>query len=199
MSTVAAFFVFVLIMLALATLAIILDWMGKPIRRAFRPRTTGTAPWLATDAPLPAEAPASDFAAQPVDPTPEPLALESGDLAGRRLSPEPAPQPQPEPAPGPWQAGDSIFKLTPRGTLPSITAVRRRYWKNLSERRSSVVFGEANRALMAIGQPPQRFNPRTGAIEELDLPEPMLRHCWTTNRNPTPTWNDQGLDPFTQP
>lgn len=209
MSTVAAFFVFLLIMLALATLAIILDWMGKPIRRTFRPRTTGTPGWLATDAPVPAEAPTPDFAAPSADSSldplgpdplaPEPLALEPGDHADESFSPEPAPQPQPATPSGPWQAGESIFKLTPKGTLPSITAVRRRYWKNLSERRSSLVFGEANRALMAIGQPPQRFNPRTDSIEELDLPEPILRQAWTTGRNPTPTWNDQGLDPFATP
>lgn len=215
MSTVAAFFVFLLIMLALATLAIILDWMGKPIRRTFRPRTTGTPGWLATDAPVPtetpvpAETPTPDFAAPPADSSPEPLApeplaleplaLEPGDLPEPSFAPEPASQPQPATPSGPWQAGESIFKLTPKGTLPSITAVRRRYWKNLSERRSSLVFGEANRALMAIGQPPQRFNPRTGSIEELDLPEPMLRQAWTTGRNPTPTWNDPGLDPYATP
>ena len=207
MSTVAAFFVFLLIMLALATLAIILDWMGKPIRRAFRPRTTGTPGWLATDAPVPTESPIPDFTDPPADLPPEHLALEPGEPAADGFSPPPAaepqpqlqPQPQPATPQGPWQAGDSIFKLTPKGTPPSLTAVRRRYWKNLSERRSSVVFGEANRALMAIGQPPQRFNPRTGSIEELDLPEPMLRHCWTTGRKPTPTWNDPGLDPYATP
>ncbi|MDE0217138.1 MAG: hypothetical protein OXN79_11260 [bacterium] len=177
MSTVAAFFVFVLIMLALATLAIILDWMGKPIRRSFRPRTTGTPAWLAVDAPMSAEPPDAPFAI-------EPAALA---------------QPQPAAVPGPWQAGDSIFKLTPRGTPPSITAVRRRYWKNLSEHRASVLFGEANQSLMAIGQAPQRFNPRTSAIEELQLPEPMLRRCWTTGRKPSPTWGDQGLDPYARP
>ena len=64
MSTVAAFFVFLLIMLALATLAIILDWMGKPIRRSFRPRTTGTPAWLMVDAPMPPEAPDNHFSAE---------------------------------------------------------------------------------------------------------------------------------------
>lgn len=210
MSSIAAFFVFVLIMLALATLAIILDWMGKPIRRSFRPRTTGTPAWLAIDSPMPAEpsgqSPSPGFAGQPAEVSNQPLALEPGDLAEAHFAPEPAaqlqpPQAQPQPAapPGPWQAGDSIFKLTPRGTPPSITAVRRRYWKNLSEHRASVVFGEANRTLMAIGQAPQRFNPRTSAIEELQLPEPMLRNCWTTGRRPSPTWDDQGLDPFARP
>ena len=211
MSTVAVFFVFLLIMLALATLAIILDWMGKPIRRTFRPRTTGTPGWLATDAPLPAETPTPEFTAPPADATPEPLALEPGNLPEPSSPPEPLArpqlqaqpesesQPQPASAPGPWQAGDSIFKLTPRGTPPSITAVRRRYWKNLSERSSSAVFGENNRTLMAVGQAPQRFNPRTEAIEELSLPESMLRYCWATKRRPTPTWDDQGLDPFARP
>ncbi len=199
MSTVAAFFVFLLVMLALATLAIILDWMGKPIRRTFRPRTTGMPGWLATEGPIPAESPNLEFAAQPADVPNEPLALEPAEIPDGTLSREPAAQPQSSPPSGPWQAGDSIFKPTPRGTLPSITAVRRRYWKNLSERRSSVVFGEANRSLMAIGQAPQRFNPRTGSIEELSLPEPMLRHCWTTGKKPTPTWDDQGLDPYAQP
>ncbi|MCY3635891.1 MAG: hypothetical protein OXH23_09825 [bacterium] len=203
MSTVAAFFVFVLIMLALATLAIILDWMGKPIRRSFRPRTTGTPAWLAVDAPMPAaspvEGPAPDFAAQPAEIPNELLALEPGELPHGTIASEPAAQPQPAAPPTPWQAGDSIFKLTPRGTPPSITAVRRRYWKNLSEHRASVVFGEANHTLMAIGQAPQRFNPRTSAIEELQLPEPMLRNCWTTGRKPSPTWDDQGLDPYAGP
>ncbi len=207
MSSIAAFFVFVLIMLALATLAIILDWMGKPIRRSFRPRTTGTPAWLAIDSPMPAElsgqSPSPDFAGQPAEVSNQPLALEPGELPHEPHAPVPAAQAQAHAQdaapPGPWQAGDSIFKLTPRGTPPSITAVRRRYWKNLSEHRASVVFGEANRTLMAIGQAPQRFNPRTSAIEELQLPEPMLRSCWTTGRRPSPTWDDQGLDPFARP
>ena len=183
MSSVAAFFVFLLIMLALATLAIILDWMGKPVRRTFRPRTTGTPAWLMVDAsPL---ADDSDTSSAP-SPAERPA-----------LNPA-APQEESSP-PGPWQAGDSVFKLTPRGTPPSLTAVRRRYWKNLSERRSSTVFGEDNRTLMAVGQPPQRFNPRTSTIEELSLPEPMLRDCWATKRRPSPTWGDQGLDPFARP
>ena len=211
MSSVAAFFVFLLIMLALATLAIILDWMGNPIRRMFRPRTTGTPAWLMVDTPLPPVIAVSSSAEnpghQPADFPAEPPAIEQAELPTERPVEEPPelpalnPDPQKEepPSPGPWQAGDSIFKLTPRGTPPSITAVRRRYWKNLSERRSSVVFGEGNRALIAIGQAPQRFNPRSGTMEELSLPEPMLRYCWATKRKPTPTWDDKGLDPFARP
>ena len=211
MSPVAAFFVFLLVMLALATLAIILDWMGKPIRRPFRPRTTGTPAWLMVDTPLPPENPASSFAEkpgyQPAEITAEPPAREQAEaVAGsppgqppEHLTHNPAAGQGESPSSQPWQAGDSIFKLTPRGTPPSIIAVRRRYWKNLSERPSSAVFGEDNRALMAIGQAPQRFNPRRGTTEELSLPEPMLRHCWTTGRKPTPTWEDRGLDPFARP
>ncbi|MCY4036974.1 MAG: hypothetical protein OXF64_05945 [bacterium] len=216
MSSVAVFFVFVLVMLALATLAIILDWMGKPIRRSFRPRTTGTPVWLLADAPDPAahapaamaDAPDPSAIAQPEPPAPPPAPEPAGHLALNPASHNPAsqePRSQHEKrqdapsAPGPWQAGDSIFKPTPRGTAPSIPAVRRRYWKNLSERASSAVFGEENRILMAVGQPPQRFNPRTSAIEELSLPEPMLRHCWATKRKPTPTWGDTGTDPFGRP
>lgn len=212
MSTVAAFFVFLLIMLALATLAIILDWMGKPIRRTFRPRTTGTPAWLMADSSLASEGPSTGPDASPggypSEIPPEPAAAgQQVDILADPLGDEPADQLALNPAPGqddpssptPWQAGDSIYKLTPRGTPPSITAVRRRYWKNLSERSSSVVFGEENRTLMAVGQAPQRFNPRTGTIEELGLPEPMLRHCWAAKRKPTPTWGDQGLDPFAQP
>ena len=211
MSSVAVFFVFLLIMLALATLAIILDWMGKPVRRTFRPRTTGTPAWLMVDAPLGPEGHDASPVPDPGDHAPEapaePAAIEQPVAPAGPLPeapPEypalnPAPQPAEPSPPGPWQAGDSIFKLTPRGTPPSITAVRRRYWKNLSERRSSAVFGEDNRTLMAVGQAPQRFNPRTSTIEELSLPEPMLRYCWATKRNPTPTWGDQGLDPFARP
>lgn len=215
MSTVAAFFVFLLIMLALATLAIILDWMGKPVRRTFRPRTTGTPAWLMVDAPVPPENPDAGSAPSsssqpgrtPAEILAEPAAIEEPEVPIEPFSQEPAeypalnPAPQQEypPSPGPWQAGDSIFKLTPRGTPPSMTAVRRRYWKNLSERRSSAVFGEENRTLMAVGQAPQRFNHRTGTIEELSLPESMLRYCWATRRKPTPTWDDQGLDPFARP
>ena len=211
MSTVAAFFVFLLIMLGLATLAIILDWMGKPIRRTFRPRTTGTPGWLMVNAPLPSQNPASSSVENhesqpgevstqaPVIEQPENPAALTVDQPGEYPALNPAPEQGERPSSGPWQAGDSIFKLTPKGTPPSITAVRRRYWKNLSERRSSVVFGEDNRALMAIGQAPQRFNPRSGTMEELSLPEPMLRHCWVTKRRPTPLWGDKGLDPFAGP
>ena len=207
MSSVAVFFVFLLIMLALATLAIILDWMGKPIRRSFRPRTTGTPAWVIVDAPVPPESPETASAPIPVgdllEPPAEPAAIQQREAPSGPPAEQPALNPAPQPeepsSSGPWQAGDSIFKLTPRGTPPSITAVRRRYWKNLSERPSSAVFGEDNRTLMAVGQAPQRFNPRTGAIEELSLPESMLRYCWAAKRRPTPTWDDQGLDPFAQP
>ncbi|WP_419850836.1 hypothetical protein [Candidatus Poriferisocius sp.] len=209
MSSIAIFFVFLLIMLALATLAIILDWMGKPIRRTFRPRTTGTPGWLTVDAPLPEEGPDTSLAPDSGDYPPEipPAAVEYSEASVEPYEEQPALNPasqhgelpeEPSSA-GPWQAGDSIFKLTPRGTPPSITAVRRRYWKNLSERRSSAVFGEDNRTLMAVGQAPQRFNPRSGTIEELSLPETMLRYCWATKSKPTPTWGDQGLDPFGRP
>ena len=212
MSTVAAFFVFLLIMLALATLAIILDWMAMPIRRTFRPRTTGTPAWLAVDTPAPPESldtarPGSQPMGTPPEIPAESAAIEQPDVPVAPLPEKPAeypalnpaPQQQDPPSSGPWQAGDSIFKLTPRGTPPSITAVRRRYWKNLSERRSSALFGEDNRTLMAVGQAPQRFNPRTGTIEDLSLPEPMLRYCWATKRKPSPTWGDIGLDPFGRP
>ncbi|MXZ79664.1 MAG: hypothetical protein F4Z06_15485 [Acidimicrobiia bacterium] len=207
MSSVAVFFVFLLIMLALATLAIILDWMGKPIRRSFRPRTTGTPAWVMVDAPVPPESP--DTSTMPsagrdlLELPAESAAIEQPETASEPSAEypalNPAPQPEEPSSSGPWQAGDSIFKLTPRGTPPSITAVRRRYWKNLSERPSSAVFGEDNRTLMAVGQAPQRFNPRNGAIEELSLPESMLRYCWAAKRRPTPTWDDQGLDPFARP
>ena len=201
MSTVAAFFVFLLIMLSLATLAIILDWMGKPIRRTFRPRTAGTPAWLMAEIPASPDGPAPSPPEPPAGPSPEPLAQPAALVAVSTAGPSletgaPAADPA---APAPWRAGDSIYKLTPSGAPPSITAVRRRYWKNLSERSSSVVFGEDNRALMSIGEAPQRFNPRTGAIEQLDLSEPMLRYCWATKRRPTPTWGDQGLDPFARP
>ncbi|MCY3960125.1 MAG: hypothetical protein OXG34_00445 [bacterium] len=211
MSSVAVFFVFLLIMLALATLAIILDWMGKPIRRTFRPRTTGTPAWLIVDSPAPPESPeitsapsaGRDLLELPAESAaiqqPEALTGPPAQEPVEYPALNPAPQPEEPSSPGPWQAGESIFKLTPRGTPPSITAVRRRYWKNLSERPSSAVFGEDNRTLMAVGQAPQRFNPRTGAIEELSLPESMLRYCWATKSKPSPTWDDQGLDPFARP
>lgn len=206
MSQVAAFFVFILIMLALATLAIILDWMGKPIRRTFRPRTAGSPAWLPS---VPANSPAGTFDQAPVPPG-QPATPAMGELPGQPAMPamsfasEPAESPMeghrgPSPEQGRperWQAGDSIFKPTPNGAPPSITVVRRRYWKNLSEHRASLVFGDANRALMAIGQAPQRFNPRSGAIEELSLPEPMLRQRWATKRRPSPSWGDKGVDPF---
>lgn len=211
MSSVAVFFVFLLIMLALATLAIILDWMGKPIRRTFRPRTTGTPAWLIVDSPVPPDDPdavsASSSGRDLLELPAEPAAIQQpeapfgppAEQPAEYPALNPAPQPEEPSSPGPWQAGDSIFKLTPRGIPPSITAVRRRYWKNLSERPSSAVFGEDNRTLMAVGQAPQRFNHRTGAIEELSLPESMLRYCWATKGKPSPTWDDQGLDPFARP
>ncbi len=225
MSSVAAFFSFLLIMLALATLAIILDWMGKPIRRTFRPRTTGTPGWLLTDSPVEIPAPIEPPSVgqepaliDPPAPGQEPAPIEPpAPVVARADEPEPVQEVRGQPAEPlpvaplasgpptvetihpPWQAGDSVYKPTTRGTPPSIATVRRRYWRNLSEREGSVVFGEANRTLMAIGQAPQRFNPRLGANEELSLPEPMLRYRWATKRNPVPTWGDKGLDPFAKP
>ncbi|MXW42414.1 MAG: hypothetical protein F4138_04225 [Acidimicrobiia bacterium] len=174
MSIFVAFFVFLLIMLALATLGIILDWMGKPIRRSFRPRTAGTPGWLTTNQTSSSSSPKISL------------------IKTALTSTKPA-------TPQPWQAGESIFKPTPKGTPPSMAAIRRRYWKNLSEQPSAVMFGERNQARMAIGQAPQRFNPRTNSLEEMQLPEEMLRYCRITKHRPTPTWGDQGLNPYAQP
>ncbi|MCY3968152.1 MAG: hypothetical protein OXE93_05765 [bacterium] len=226
MSTIVGFFVFLLIMLSLAALAIILDWMGKPIRRSFRPRTAGTPAWLLTDEqsasdspePLATDASLAALASQAEAAAPTGVSAEAGAVmqAGvvmqsegaiqvGDVEPQPpevsgvAPTAAPPATPPSWQPGESIFKLTPRGTPPTIAAVRRRYWKNLSERPASVLFGEPNQILMSIGQAPQRFNPRIGALEDLQLPEEMLRFCWATKRRPTPAWGDQGLDPYASP
>ncbi len=216
MSSVVTFFVFLLIMLALAALAIILDWMGKPIRRSFRPRTSGTPAWLIPEQPI-TRTPNAVQAIADASPQPDTTTLSKLPAAtlaqqvNTTIAPPPSPQNETVPETStyaaaevavlqrPWQPGDSVFRLTPRGTPPSVATVRRRYWKNLSERPSAVLFGAENKALMSIGQAPQRFNPRTESREELQLPEEMLRFCWATKRRPTPTWGDQGFDPYARP
>ena len=185
MSTVAAFFVFVLVMLALATLAIILDWMGKPIRRTFRPRTAGTPGWLMVDTPVLPESPEVDSPHHPVGRPAEIAAFRIPFLCKeiqRRTSH--------------GRPGIPSSSSLPEEHLPRSPPCGGAIGRTCLSASSSEVFGEANRILMTVGQPPQRFNARTRSIEELNLPEDMLRNCWVANRKPTPTWGDKGLDPF---
>jgi hypothetical protein len=67
-----------------------------------------------------------------------------------------------------WRVGDPINNLTARGTVPSWTAVRQRFWKNEAHFNLGN-YSEANLGRMRQGLAPQRINPRTGQLESMEL------------------------------
>ena len=95
-----------------------------------------------------------------------------------------------------WNVGDPINNLTSRGTVPSWSAVRQRFWKNEVLNNSSQ-YSAANIERMKRGLAPQRVNPATGALESMEL------HHLPAQRNGglydvKPVWPDEhgAIDPF---
>lgn len=81
-----------------------------------------------------------------------------------------------------WRVGDSIYKLTRRGTNPAWSTVRARFWKNLASNLSRTRkvlcenFTQTNVERMRRGLAPQRYSRDKGGIESMELshePVPM--------------------------
>ena len=67
-----------------------------------------------------------------------------------------------------WHTGDPIDKPTYRGTNPSWTTSRHRYWKNEAYYNGSG-YSPENLERMKRGRAPRRYNRRTGKWESMEL------------------------------
>lgn len=67
-----------------------------------------------------------------------------------------------------WKVGDPITNLTSKGTSPSWSAVRSRYWKNEAYYHPER-WDKSNLERMQRGLAPQRINPLTGKLESMEL------------------------------
>ncbi len=153
-----------------------------------------------TQVPL-SDLPAAEPAAEPEVPITI-VTLEDLD-PNTVLDPETEPEVDAEPAAPPaparehgWSPGDYVFNFTSDGSEPSPTTVRTRYWKNVAATAGAALFGAPNMDRMGVGKPPQRRNPRTGAIETMRLPQASY-HA-TNGATPLPEWPCAEIDPFDQ-
>lgn len=68
-----------------------------------------------------------------------------------------------------WRVGDPINNQTFKGTTPSWSTVRGRYWKNRALNAANGEFSADNIKRMKKGLAPQRVNPETKQIESMEL------------------------------
>jgi hypothetical protein len=243
---------FALAMLALALVAIAVDWVGKPIHRRFIPKiyrypeelapppdpsvtqwsddtfripenppddapieySDGSTEWsdavlvipeitgaTATTPPMFAEFPdqaveadhaVEDDAPEAESTGPEPQADPADSEPDE--APEPVDPPELPPRSTGWRPGQYVFNRTRSGNEPSPDAIRRRFWKNVGVSDHVVAFGALNAQRLAAGQPPVRRNARTGAMETMTLR--VTDYHRASGRAPSPTWNDNAVDPY---
>ncbi len=237
---------FALAMLALALVAIAVDWVGKPIHRRFIPKiyrypeelapppdpsltqwsddtfrvpenppddepieyADGSTEWTDAVLVIPEVTGATKTTPPLFAEMPDVSALDrvaADDLAandGQSVPDDSEADDAPEPADPPdlprrstgWRPGQYVFNRTRGGNEPSPEVIRRRFWKNVGMSDHVVAFGTLNAERLAAGQPPARRNARTGAMETMALPVTDYRSA--SGRAPSPTWNDQAVDPY---
>lgn len=101
-----------------------------------------------------------------------------------------------------WKLGDNnIYKLTVKGTEPSWSTVRARFWKNEARNLSSVErYGVENVERMKKGLAPRRYNPDKGGMESMELShEPIPRRSGGTEVVPRWPQEHAEIDPFRYP
>lgn len=101
-----------------------------------------------------------------------------------------------------WKVGDNnIYKLTAKGTEPSWSTVRARFWKNEARNLSSVErYGVENVERMKKGLAPRRYNPDKGGMESMELShEPIPRRSGGTEIVPRWPQEHAEIDPFRYP
>lgn len=144
------------------------------------------------EAELVSEAPAGAVAAGTfaslIDTTPTSDTAEIGGR-GPLLTPEQATS-----EPGVWMPGDPLWTPTAKGTKPSPTLVRRRFWQSASVLIPGIRwYGVENIERMADGQPPRRRNRATGKIESMQITGLRSSDDRTISR---PYWPSTEPDPF---
>ncbi|HEY3352553.1 MAG TPA: RHS repeat-associated core domain-containing protein, partial [Polyangia bacterium] len=112
----------------------------------------------------------------------------------RRLLPAGAAQ-------GAWKVGQDIWKRTAKGTPPSWSTVRSRFWKNEAARDgANARWGESNVRRMRRGLAPERFNPDKGGMEAMELShEPLPARAG--GHRVVPRWpqDHAAVDPYRRP
>jgi hypothetical protein len=71
-----------------------------------------------------------------------------------------------------WKVGQQIQNRTFWGGVPKWSTIRSRHWKNQAQWAKSNPghkYGDANIPRMEQGMAPQRFNPKTGQMESMEL------------------------------
>lgn len=100
-----------------------------------------------------------------------------------------------------WKVGQDVYKPTRLGKEPSWSTVRSRYWKNEAARAGNGgQYSKPNLDRMRRGQPPQRYNPDKGGIEQMELShEPIPAR--DGGRNLVPRWpqDHASVDPWRRP
>lgn len=96
--------------------------------------------------------------------------------------------------PGVWRPGDPLWTPTKRGSSPSPTTLRRRFWQSASVLIPNVRwYGEENVDRMVQGKAPQRRNRRNGRIETMQLSGLKSAEDAASAR---PRWPGDEIDPF---
>ncbi|MDA8235192.1 MAG: hypothetical protein M0Z31_10405 [Clostridia bacterium] len=100
-----------------------------------------------------------------------------------------------------WKLGDDIYKPTAKGTEPSWSTVRQRFWKNEpASEGAAEKYGAENVDRMRKGLAPQRYNPDKGGMESMELShEPVPAR--DGGRDFVPRWpqDHAKVDPFRHP
>ncbi len=221
MTTTELLVFFAVTMLAIAILAIALDWIGKPIRRRFIPKMYRFPEELGREPPpdpsltswsdqyfvIPDELVNTNgheldwpaIGAIELDDDDVAPSIDVGEADGapfdypRERTDGERDGELPHRALG-WQRGQYVYNLIGNGSEPSDEIVRTRFWKNVSSTEHAAVFGADNVERMSRGRPPRRRNPRTGREESMQLVVEGFAEA--QGRPPRPQWPDVEIDPF---
>ena len=93
-----------------------------------------------------------------------------------------------------WSPGESVFNFTEHGAKPSARTIEMRFWRNVAITNGAAMFGANNLQRMQEGDPPKRWNPRTGQVESMLLPLATFEE--TGGETPVPSWPEPEPDPF---
>ena len=95
-----------------------------------------------------------------------------------------------------WKVGDPLNNLTRRGTVPSWSAVKKRYWKNEAHLNAENYSAE-NLARMKKGKAPLVRYPENGKEYPMELHHnPPQRNGGLYDVEPITPWDHNAIDPF---
>jgi len=128
-----------------------------------------------------------------------------GAIATRRQAakaPTPRGRPTPPKAAGTgWKVGGDIWAKTAKATDPAWSTVRSRFWKNEAAAKGAAQrYSAENLKRMQRGLAPQRYNPRKGGMESMELShEPIPAR--KGGRDVVPRWPEDHarIDPHRRP